>query len=164
MFLEAGIYQSGVCIIHCLEVSLSNEQDNTYELTLVWLDIMKRHSYKEYLTELGHPETINMWEKRLDDNCPTVKGKKVKVQVYSLFSSISSDFYIFTPWSLDLFIRVPFQLQGEHTVLQPFRHIELIIHITISVLPGTHSHLRQVKNLRVKCLAQVHNIGTMSQY
>ena len=30
--------------------------------------------------------------------------KKVKVQVYSLISNISSDFYIFTPWSLDLFI------------------------------------------------------------
>ena len=31
---------------------------------------------------------------------------KLKVQVYSLISNISSDLYIFTPWSLDLFIRV----------------------------------------------------------
>ena len=44
----------------------------------------------------------------------------------------------FTPWSPDLFIRVPFQLHGEHTVLQPFRRIEVILHIVISVLPGTH--------------------------
>ena len=36
--------------------------------------------------------------------------KKVKVQVYSLIPSISSN--IFTPWSLDLFIRGPSQLRG----------------------------------------------------
>ena len=63
---------------------------------------------------------------------------KVKMQVYSLISSISFDFTILTPWSLDLFIRVPSQLHGEHTILRPFRRIELIIHIAISVLPGTH--------------------------
>ena len=39
----------------------------------------------------------------------------------------------FTPWSLDLFICVPFQLHGEHTVLQPFRRIELIVHIAFFV-------------------------------
>ena len=90
--------------------------------------------------------------------------KKVKVKVYSLISSISSDFYIFTPWSLDLFIRVPSQLHGEHTILQPFRRIELIIHIAISVLSGTHFHLSRVKHMRVECLAQGHNIETISQY
>ena len=62
------------------------------------------------------------------------------MQVYSLISSILSDFYIFKPWSLDLFIRVPSKLYGEHTVLQPFRRIELMIHIVISVLPGTQRH------------------------
>ena len=40
----------------------------------------------------------------------------------------------------------------------------IIIHIAISVLSGTHFHLSQVKHLRVKCLAQGHNIKTMSQY
>ena len=90
---------------------------------------------------------------------------KVKVQVYSLISSLKTyhPTLHFAPWSLDLFIRVPFQLHGEHTVLQPFRRIELIVHIAISVLPGTHFHLSQVKHLRVKCLAQGHNILTMSQ-
>ena len=29
-------------------------------------------------------------------------------------------------------------LRREHTVLQPFRRIKLIVHIAISVLPGTH--------------------------
>ena len=87
---------------------------------------------------------------------------------YSLISSLNTYHHDhrtlhFTPWSLDLFIRVPFQLPGEHTVLQPFRRIELIIHIAISVLPGTHSHLSQVKHLRVNCLAQGHNILAMSQ-
>ena len=86
------------------------------------------------------------------------------MQVYSLISSISSDFYIFTPWSLDLFICVPSQPHGDHTILQPFRRIELIIHIAISVLPGTHFHLGQVKLLTAKCLAQGHNIETVSQY
>ena len=63
---------------------------------------------------------------------------KVKVQAYILISNIASDFYIFTPCSLSLFIRVRSQLHGEHTVLQPSRRIKLIIHIAISVLPGTH--------------------------
>ena len=89
----------------------------------------------------------------------------VYVQVYSLILSLKTYHSILnlTPWSLDLFIRVPFQLHGEHTVLQPFRRMELIVHIAISVLPGTHFHLSQVKHLKVKCLAQGHNILTMSQ-
>ena len=41
-----------------------------------------------------------------------------------------------------------------YTVLQPFRHIEFIVHIAISVLPGTHFHLSQVKHFIVKCRAQ----------
>ena len=57
---------------------------------------------------------------------------------------------------------VPFQLSGEHKILQPFRRIELIVHIAISVLTGTHFH--QVNYLRVKCLVQGHNIETLSQY
>ena len=80
-----------------------------------------------------------------------------KVQFfYSLISSLQTYHRTlhFTPWSLDLFIRVSFQLPGEHTVLRPFRRIELIVHIAITVLPGTHFHLSQVKHLRVKCLAQ----------
>ena len=43
-----------------------------------------------------------------------------------------SRLYILPPWSMDLFIRVPFQLHGEHTVLQSFRRIALIVHIAIS--------------------------------
>ena len=80
-----------------------------------------------------------------------------KVQVYSLILN-------FTPWSLGLLVRVPGQLQGEHTVLQPFRRIELTIHIVISLLPGTHVYLSQVKHVRVKCLSQGHSIETMSRY
>ena len=62
-----------------------------------------------------------------------------------------------------MFIRVPFQLQGEHTILQQFRRIGFIVHIAISVLPCIHFHLSQVKRLRVKCLAQGYSIETMSQ-
>ena len=47
-----------------------------------------------------------------------------------------------------------YHFHGEHTVLQPFRRIELIVHIAISVLSGTHFHLSQVTHWRVKCLAQ----------
>ena len=84
---------------------------------------------------------------------------------YSLISSLKTYHRTlhFIPWSLDLFIRVPFQLPGEHTVLQPFRRIKLIVHIAISVLPGTHFHLSQVKHLRVKCLAQGYTILPMFQ-
>ena len=78
------------------------------------------------------------------------------MQVYCLISSLKTynPSLHFTPWSLDLFMRVPFKLHGDHTVLQPFRRIELILHIALSVLPGTHFHLSQVKHLRVKCLAR----------
>ena len=57
-----------------------------------------------------------------------IQKVKVKVQVYSLISSLKTyhPTLHLTPWSLDLFIRELFQLHGEHTVLQPFRRIELI--------------------------------------
>ena len=53
------------------------------------------------------------------------------VPVYNLISSVKTyhPTLHLTPWSLDLFFRVPFQLHGEHTVLQPFQRIELIVHI-----------------------------------
>ena len=74
---------------------------------------------------------------------------KVKVKVYSLKSSLKTyhPTLHLTPWSLDLFIRVTFQLHGEQTVMQPFWRIELIVNIAISDLPGTHFYLSQVKNL-----------------
>ena len=71
---------------------------------------------------------------------------------------------ISTPWSLEQFIRVPSQLHGEHTVLQPFRRIDLIIHIAISVLPVTQFILSQMKHLRTKCLAQGHTSKQCPQY
>ena len=40
------------------------------------------------------------------------------------------------------------------TVLQPFWRIELIVHIAISVLPGTNLHLSQVNRVRIKWLAK----------
>ena len=67
---------------------------------------------------------------------------------------LSSTLY-FTPWSLDLFIRLSFQLHGKHTVLQPFRRIGLIVHISISVLPGTHIHLSGVPCPRTQHLNNV---------
>ena len=89
----------------------------------------------------------------------------VHVFFYSLISNLKTYHRTlhFTPWSLDPLIHLPFQLPGNHTVLHLFRCIELIEHIAISVLPGTHFHLSQVKHLGVKCLAQGHTILTMSQ-
>ena len=46
--------------------------------------------------------------------------------------------------------------------MQPIRRIELIVHIAISVLPGTHLHLSEEKHVRVKRLAQENHIETMS--
>ena len=45
--------------------------------------------------------------------------------------------------------------------MQQFRRIELIVHIAIAVLSGTHLHLSQMKHVRVECLAQGHNIRTI---
>ena len=61
------------------------------------------------------------------------------MQVYNLISSLKTHQLNlhFTPLSLDVFICVPFQLHGEHTVLQPFRRIELILHIAVSVISGS---------------------------
>ena len=68
------------------------------------------------------------------------------MQVYCLIDlKIYHPTLHFTPLSLDLFIRVTFQLRREHTVMQPFRRIELIVPIAISVLPDTHFHLSQIK-------------------
>ena len=92
---------------------------------------------------------------RLTGQCycetPETGGLKRCRFFYSLISSLKTYHRTlhFTPWSLDLLIHVPFQLPGEHTVLQPFQRIELIVHIVISVLPGTHYHLNQVKHLRL---------------
>ena len=56
------------------------------------------------------------------------KGKRWRCRFigwYQVWRPIIRLYPLVTPWSLDLFIRVPFQLHGEHTVLQPFRCIEL---------------------------------------
>ena len=89
---------------------------------------------------------------------------KVKV-VYSQITNLKTyhPTLHFTPSSLDLFVRESFQLPGEHTGQQPFRRVKFIVHIAISVLLGTHFHLSQVKQLRVKCFAQGHSIEAMSQ-
>ena len=81
------------------------------------------------------------------DGHTTIKVK-VKVQVYSLISSMKTyhSTLHFTPLSLDLFIRVLFQFHRERTVGKPFRRIELIVHIVISALSGTHFHPSQVKH------------------
>ena len=57
----------------------------------------------------------------------------------------------FTPGP-DLFVRVPFQLHGGYTFLQPFRRIELIVHVAIFVLPGTDLHMSRVKHMRRETL------------
>ena len=57
----------------------------------------------------------------------------VKVHVNSLISSRKTyhpTLYL-TPWPLDLFIRVPFQIHREHTVLQTFRRIQHNAHCHI---------------------------------
>ena len=66
------------------------------------------------------------------------------------------------PWSLDLFVHVPFQLPGEHTALQPCGAVTCHTTIAISFPPGTLLlRLNEVKHhLMVKCLAQGLNIDT----
>ena len=51
------------------------------------------------------------------------------MQVYSLISSLKTyhPTLPFIPWSLNLLIRVPFQLHGEHTVLRPSLFYQVLI-------------------------------------
>ena len=81
-------------------------------------------------------------------------AQQVKVQVQRCSFIIWCQIWRFicfcnlaTPWSLNLLIRLPFQLHGQHTVLQPFWRIELMVHIAIPVL--LYNHL-QVKSVREK--------------
>ena len=69
------------------------------------------------------------------------KGKGKGKGFYSLISSLKTYHRTlhFTPWSLDLFIRVPSRLPGEHTVLQPFRRIELIVYTHCHLCPTRYS-------------------------
>ena len=63
-------------------------------------------------------------------------------------------------WSIVFIIRIDISVQpGTHSHLSQVKHVRVkclalfIIRIDISVQPGTHSHLSQVKHVRVKCLA-----------
>ena len=71
----------------------------------------------------------------------------------------------FTLWLLDLFIRVSFQLHGEHTVLQPFRRIESIVHILLHLCPNRYSFTQESSKAckGIKCLPHGHSMETMSQ-
>ena len=76
--------------------------------------------------------------------------KGTKVPIYSLKSA---DFTNYTPplviEHVHLIVRVK-----EHTVLQPFRGIELTVHISISVLPGNHLHLSQDNYLNIDIVSR----------
>ena len=69
----------------------------------------------------------------------------VKMEVYRMLPSLKTyqPTLHFTPWSLDLFIRVSFQIHGEHTDLQPFRRIELIVHIVLHLCPTRYSFTQE---------------------
>ena len=120
----------------------------------------RRHTTRRYIFSYVTPEPLHPIVVTSSSTLPQSRHTtrrcivkvKVKMQVFhSLISSLKTYHRTlhFTPWSLDLLIWVPFQLPGEHTVLQPFRLIELIVHIA-SVLPGTHFHLSQVKHCLVR--------------
>ena len=71
MFLEAKIFQSGVC--HSLLGGKHVKRTRyAYELTLIWLEIMKQQSYVDYQSEFGPHEPIDIWEKRINGACPPV--------------------------------------------------------------------------------------------
>ena len=135
-----------------------NDKHRQYQLPLLENEVVTDGNNAVYILNVLHRVAESMTK--------TTIFKRCRCRFfYSLISSLKTYHRTlhFTPWSLDLFIHVPFQLPGEHTVLQPFRRIELIVHIAISVLPGTHFHLSRVKHLRVKCLAQGRTILTMSK-
>ena len=67
------------------------------------------------------------------------------------------------PWSLVLSINVPFPIPFGANSTAAISALKTNRTHAISVLPGPHLHLSQVKHIRVKCLPQGHDIETMSQ-
>ena len=92
------------------------------------------------------------------------KGKQVKMKVYSLISSLLSDFYIFTPWSLNCLFVYHFNFTES---MQSRRHFGAL-HLSYTLPPMSYQVLiftsSQVNHLRAKCLSTGLNIETMSQY
>ena len=84
-----------------------------------WLEI---HILRETVIFSSH------FRPRKEPKCSlkACKGKKVKVEVYSLvifsshFEALLTRLHTITPWSQDLFIHKPSQLPGEHTARLPF--------------------------------------------
>ena len=71
IFLKAGIFQSGV-FSSLLGGKHVKRTRYAYELTLVWLEIMRERAYDEYLSEFGPHLPRDDWEKCLDEACPTI--------------------------------------------------------------------------------------------
>ena len=72
------------------------------------------------------------------------------------------------PWSLDLFIHVPFQLPyGAYgtTAISAIgtHHLPSMPYQIIKTCRPTHLQLSEVKHVRARCIAQGHSIGVMSQ-
>ena len=69
--------------------------------------------------------------------------------------------HTYYPWSLDLFIHVPFQPPTALAAISALATSRSHCHLCPT---RYHLHLSQVKHVRIKCLAQGHNIEIMSQY
>ena len=85
-----------------------------------------RGSYAWFVCVVHVRVRKNSWEMSLVPSictcviCVRFFKETVKVQVHSVISSLKTyhPTLHLTPWSLDLYICVPFQLHGEYTVLQ----------------------------------------------
>ena len=72
MFSFAKVFSPGV-VVSLLGGSHVKRTRYLYQLTLPWLHVLKVQSYNEYCqTGCGPHEPVEMWEKRLNANAPTI--------------------------------------------------------------------------------------------
>ena len=72
MFLEAGIFQSGVCNSLTGGKHVKRTR-SSYEVTLVWLEVMKDRAYSEYINTCPTPLSKDCWDKQMEGQYPTAK-------------------------------------------------------------------------------------------
>ena len=72
MFSLVQVFTPGVAAA-LLGASYVKRARYSYQLTLAWLHVLKVQAYNEYCqTGYGSHEPVEMWEKRLTANAPTV--------------------------------------------------------------------------------------------
>ena len=72
MFAEAGVFTPGVCN-SLTGGKYVKRTRSAYEMTLIWIEIMKEKAYIEYCSNQPGPHSSKEdWLKKLDAECPSI--------------------------------------------------------------------------------------------